>query len=158
MSKVHPKVHFHFQAIIHSGEYFVSPRIRTEDFSTLATFAASALARDGLWARLHGRAFAANPADPISVQSSPVQFELVSALFGTPLRIQLPTWTKKPKRPPQTYLRAEKRGAHRRDRERIFPMPSTSLWPFVAFWEPFSPPSSGMRCSTTFLPPPRSLL
>ena len=27
MSKVHPKDHFHFQAIIHSGEYFVSPRI-----------------------------------------------------------------------------------------------------------------------------------
>ena len=48
MSKVHPKDHFHFQAIIHSGEYFVSPRIRTEDFSTLASFAASALARDGL--------------------------------------------------------------------------------------------------------------
>ena len=74
MSKVHPKDHFHFQAIIHSGEYFVFPRIRTENLSTSASFAASALARDGLRARLHGR-----PAghDPISVsQSSPVDWYL----------------------------------------------------------------------------------
>ena len=86
------------------------------------------------------------------------QFELVSALSGRTLRIQLPTWTKKPQRSQQTYLRAEKRGAHRRDREHIFPMSSTSLWSFVTFRGPFPPPSSGMRCSTTFLPPPRSLL
>ena len=87
---------------------------------------------------------------------SPVR--LVSALSGRTLRIQFPTWAKKPQRHWGTYLRAEKRGAHRRDREHIFPMPSTPLWPFVTFCEPFPPPSSGMRCSTTFVPPPRSLL
>ena len=69
----------HFQAIIHSGEYFVSPRTRNENFSTLASFAASALAGWPLSAAprasLRGEPSECLRADPISV--SPVDW------FGT---------------------------------------------------------------------------